>query len=81
MSLQGKEKGYSTHKRTSIVKKGTDGEAIYNTYYRNLGKMSQLAAESKKPNEASDTTFVGEAMYKYCFTVKETPVTRPVGEL
>jgi len=57
-----KEKGYSTHKRTCIGKKGADGEAVYNTYYRNREKMHQLAAEVKKPNEVSNTTFIGETM-------------------
>lgn len=57
-----KEKGYSTHKRTCIGKKGADGEPIYNTYYRNREKMYQLATEVKTPNEVSNTTFVGETM-------------------
>ena len=57
-----KEKGYSTHKRTCIGKKGANGKPIYNTYYRNREKMHLLAAEVKKPKEVSHTTFVGETM-------------------
>ena len=70
-----KGKGYSTHKRTCIGKKGADGEAIYNTYYRNREKMHQLAAEVKKPNEVSNTTFVGEAMILDKVT-RDTAVSR-----
>ena len=57
-----KKKGYSTHKRICIGKKGPNGKPIYNTYYRNREKMHLLAAEVKKPNEVSHTTFVGETM-------------------
>jgi transposase len=70
-----KEKGYSTHRRTCIGKKGADGEAVYNTYYRNREKMHQLAAEVKKPNEVSNTTFVGETMILDKVT-RDTAVSR-----
>jgi len=70
-----KEKGYSTHKRTCIGKKGPDGEPIYNTYYSTQEKMNQLAAEVKKPAEVSRTTFVGEAMILDKVT-RETAVSR-----
>ena len=74
-----REKGYSTHKRTCIGKKGADGEAIYNTYYRNREKMHQLAAEVKKPNEVSNTTFVGETMILDKVT-RDTGVSRVLTE-
>ncbi|MGB4415024.1 MAG: hypothetical protein WBI53_09090, partial [Paludibacter sp.] len=57
-----KEKGYSTHKRTCIGKKGADGKPVYNNYYSNREKMQALATEIKKPNEVSNSTFVGETM-------------------
>ena len=57
-----KEKGYSTHKRTCVGKKGPDGKPIYNKYHINREKMQALMVEVKKSNDVSSTTFVGEAL-------------------
>jgi transposase len=78
-SYRDKEKGYSTHKRTCIGKKGADGKPIYNNYYRNREKMHALAAEVKKPNEVSGTTFVGETMILDKVT-RDTGVSRVLAE-
>jgi transposase len=74
-----KEKGYSTHKRTCIGKKGADGKPVYNNYYRNREKMQALATEIKKPNEVSSSTFVGETMILDKVT-RDTGVSRVLAE-
>ena len=57
-----KERGYSTHKRTCIGKKGSDGSPIYNTYYKTREEMRQMGERAKKPVRVSRTTLVGERM-------------------
>ena len=70
-----KERGYSTHKRTCIGKKGEDGKPVYNTYYKNRERTRQLAAEVRKGREVSSTTLVGETMILDKVT-RETAVSR-----
>ena len=74
-----KEKGYSTHKRTCIGKKGADGKPVYNNYYRNREKIQALATEVKKANEVSSSTFVGETMILDKVT-RDTGVSRVLAE-
>lgn len=57
-----KEKGYSTHKRTCIGKLGSNGEHIYNKYYKTREKIQELTADSDKCREVSSTIFVGETL-------------------
>ena len=57
-----KEKGYSTHRRTCIGKKGADGKPLYNKYYTNREMIQALTAEVKDPKVVSNTTLVGETM-------------------
>lgn len=60
-----KEKGYSTHKRTCIGKLDSDGNPIYNKYYKTREEIQGLVSEvnrSRSVKEVSSTTFVGETL-------------------
>ncbi len=74
-----KEKGYSTHKRTCVGKKGPDGKPIYNKYHVNREKMQALTVEVKKSNDVSSTTFVGETLILDLVT-QDTGVLRVLAE-
>jgi transposase len=79
VSYWDKEKGYSTHKRTCIGKKGPDGKSVYNKYHRNREKIHALSCEVKKSNEVSNTTFVGETMI-LDMVMQDTGVSRVLAE-
>ena len=70
-----KERGYSTHKRTCIGKKGSDGSPIYNTYYKTREEMRQMGERAKKPVRVSRTTLVGERMV-FDKTIRNTSIFR-----
>ena len=64
VSYWNKEKGYSTHDRICIGKKGPDGKPVYNKHYKMRKEMQALTSEAKTakatPLMVSSTTFVGE---------------------
>ena len=66
MSYWNKEKGYSTHDRTCIGKKGPGGKPVYNKHYKTREEIQALTSEVKTANETlrivSSTTFIGERL-------------------
>jgi Transposase len=64
VSYWNKEKGYSTHDRVCIGKKGPGGKPVYNKYYKTREEMQALTSEvntaNATPRMVSSTTFVGE---------------------
>ena len=65
-SYWNKEKGYSTHDRIGIGKKGPNGKPVYNKRYKMREKIQALTSEVKtattSPRMISSTTFVGERL-------------------
>lgn len=61
-SYWNKEKGYSTHKRVCIGKKGDDGKPVYNKYYRMREQIREQSGEGGGPRSISSTTLVGETL-------------------